>query len=191
MEELITIFKDHISRNPIFGEYDLNNASDDELIDFKELTTRGILVFDYCNSYITPKYDSDNNNYMEYSRYNISAFINKNDVDRFAKELSKKNYYIIVHNHRGPNYFYDTGVKKPLTRNVDFITKYNIKHDQFGNPSIENLEHICDFGSDIFSFQNVLESRPFNYLYDNFVEVSIIIKSFEECVNDHIFNINE
>ena len=166
-----------------FGDYELSNITDKNKKDLCTLLSNNVWVFDYV------PYKKITNNYgnKQYTRTNFSAFINKKIVDNIAKELSRNNVIVCIHDHMSNlSYVYKNG-KQFNFKECDLVTKFELCFNNHGNPYINQLEHVWDYGSDIESLKPVLKQELFEYINNNYVEISVVEQSFSFCSTLKIF----
>ena len=181
MQDLMCILLKNINNscnnyNFGFGDYELLNMTDDIKMKLNNLLLNDVWVFDYT-PYEKIK-DANNNEY--FTRTNLSAFVKRDFVSIISKNLSQNNILVCIHDHLSDNScIYDNGKKYNIT-NEDLITKFKLEFNNKGNPSVINLEHICDYGSDIDLLKPILKEELFEYINNNYIEISVINKSFSD-----------
>lgn len=157
-----------------FGDYELFNLTDEDKTEICNLLLNNVWIFDY----IPYSKTTDSDGTESYTRTNLSAFVNKYAVHNIAKELSKQNVIVCVQNHITTVSELYRGGRQVSFEDYDFRTKFKLCFNDYGNPLIEKIEHVWDYGSDIELLKPILNESLFGYINENYVEVSIINGSF-------------
>jgi hypothetical protein len=177
MSSLFTnLTKSIIDKYPDFGDYEVKCLNNEEKKYVIEIAKLGMYIFDYSPSEFTV------DKQIKFTRSNFSAFMNKNLVEDFAKEIIKQNLLIGTHDHKnGKVLIFKNGTFEKWSDNIDFTTTFQISFGKYGNPSLKNIEHVSNYEGDINMFKNIInDEQLINYLLDNFIEISVVNKSFSD-----------
>jgi len=134
----------------------------------------GLMIYDYDDT----QFDSDK---LIMTRTSFSAFIKKDLLNSFSKNLSKFDIFVCVHDHiNDHSYVYFRG-KKLEFQNIDLTTKFQIIHDELGNPFIKKLEHVWDHGSNIEELKKCITNEQLiNNMMQNLIDISVIDTNYNK-----------
>ena len=177
-KELFNLLEEIIrSNNKNEMSYIFKDAIITDALNYKEqllkLLNYSVMIYDYIpmSMYISPDYKTET-----IKRTYFSALIKNDDdlLEEFSKRLSLQNLIICVHYHlMDDSYIYKNG-KKNKWATEEIIISYNINYDSFGNPSIKLLEHIWDYGSDVYELVEQIEhGETKNAFINNYIQITV------------------
>jgi hypothetical protein len=153
-----------------FGNYELTNITDEIKSQLINLMNNDLWIYDY-----TPY-----SNEEHYTRTNFSAFVKSDIIKPIFKQLSKHNIIVVIHDHSSAiPYMYNNGKKCNFENcDCDLITDFKLCFDDYGNPFVTKIAHIWDYGSDMELLESIVSHELYQYIIDNYVQISVVNKSF-------------
>jgi len=161
-------------------QYKIDDDMKNDLQNIMELIQRKCWIYDGAKS--------SHKRYMDeeiFTRSSLSCFVEKSIAEKLAFELSKHELIVGVHDHNSTvSHLYVNGNKREWNNRGDFIIGYAVKYNNAGNPQLQNIDHVWDYGSHMDTIKNKLPNKTIErYIIDNYIDISIIDKKFKSDIS--------